>query len=264
MMGNFSLTARTPGSRKQFFSYAIALCALMTAASCKKDDNKSTTPVVTNPNFYKAITVKNFTGDTTNKTAATWYFSLDSNAIVSDTAVSSAKWDVSFGSSLHSFLAGNNGVDTTNYGKGGTGIGGIIVLKEDFDAVVNVPSDDQFKTGKNLYGTDASGAYAAGLGWYAYDATGTLFGAGLSTKTHVAYAMGDSLTLTRMPAKADSTIAPRTVIVRTAAGNYAKIKMISLYKDLLTPDLWFLTSPQPYITFEYVLVPKGSTKFETK
>ncbi|MNY71051.1 hypothetical protein D3C86_2093090 [compost metagenome] len=56
----------------------------------------------------------------------------------------------------------------------------------------------------------------------------------------------------------------RTVIVRTANGDYAKIKMISGYKDAFTADKWFQTTPHMFYTFEYVVVPKGSTKFQIK
>jgi len=40
--------------------------------------------------------------------------------------------------------------------------------------------------------------------------------------------------------------------------------MISCYKDAFTADKWFIDTPHMYFTFEYVIVPKGSKKFEIK
>jgi hypothetical protein len=81
-----------------------------------------------------------------------------------------------------------------------------------------------------------------------YDETGMIKGDGSALKKHVAYGMPEK----------------RTLVIRTAKGDYAKIKMISLYKDAFTADKMFLNTPSAFFTFEYVVVPKGSTKFQIK
>jgi len=118
-------------------------------------------------------------------------------------------------------------------------------MTENFEDVINIPSDDQFRTGSALIGTDDAGAFGAGVGYYLYDFDGTKKGDGSYDKQHVAYVFQEK----------------RTIIVRTAKGNYAKIKMRSIYKDMLDPATWTRNSPHPYFSFEYVLAKAGSTKF---
>ncbi|MDO7744729.1 MAG: hypothetical protein MUP99_13170, partial [Pedobacter sp.] len=116
-----------------------------------------------------------------------------------------------------------------------------------------------FKTGGTVVGTDKNGDFGEGTGWYLYDFGGRTVGDGSYEKEHVAYAIADGLTLangTKLPA--------RTIVLRTANGNFAKIKMISCYQNAFTPETWFRTTPHMFFTFEYVLAPKGSTKFEIK
>ncbi len=45
---------------------------------------------------------------------------------------------------------------------------------------------------------------------------------------------------------------------------YAKVRMVSVYKDAFSVDKWSRNAPHMYLTFEYVMVPKGSKKFEIK
>lgn len=202
--------------------------------------------------FYKIHRVENFQGDTSddNPTSAkiTLYYSLETKAPREEKYQKTSTWDLAFGALYNSFLSGNNGAEPTNYGGGSSGKGGILILKQQFEAVTDVPSEDLFKTKPDLYGTDDSGDFGAGTGWYQYDFNGTIRGGGKPEKRHVAYALPDT----------------RTIVVRTAKGNYAKIKMISCYKNAFTEDTWFKETPHMYFTFEYLLVPKGSKKFEIK
>ena len=252
---------------RNFRVYAIALLVLFTAASCSKDSTPITPVDPMKPedygNFYKVITVKNFKGDTTDNDPTapkeTLYYSLENNLQVTENYQKTTKWDLSFGALYQSAMAANNGRDINNYGYGTDATGGILILKQAFNDVVDIPSDDQFKTGKNLLSTDDAGAFGGGVGWYAYDFDGLLVGDGSYDKQHVAYAMGDTITLANK-----NKLSPRTIVVRTANGNYAKVKMISVYKDALTIDQWYRNVPHMYFTFEYVMVPKGSKKFETR
>lgn len=212
-------------------------------SSCKKDKE----PVVEeSKNYYKLERVENLAPAVTG--TKNMYFNLETKNEVTAEQVKSTNWDLAFGGFSVSYMSGNNGTDPVNYGIGGGGKGGILVIEKPFDQVIDVPADADFKTGVNLFGMDKEGDRATETGWYLYDEKGTIKGDGSPRKQHVVYAMSDS----------------RTVVVRTANGDYAKIKMISCYKDAFTADQWFIDSARMFYTFEYVVVPKGSTKFQIK
>lgn len=220
----------------------LLLTAIM-ASSCKKDKEKVEEESTF---YYKLERIENFTPATTG--ATTIYFSFDTKKEVAATQVKTAEWDMAFGGMLTSFVSGNNGAESTNYGTGSTAVGAVAIIEKPFDQVTDVPADSEFKTGKDVFGTDKEGAAASGTGWYLYDMNGTIKGDGSALKKHVAYAMPEK----------------RTLVIRTAKGDYVKIKMISLYKDAFTADKMFINTPMPFFTFEYVVVPKGSTKFIIK
>lgn len=246
----------------------ILLCLLLVGVvmfgACSKDnatveetpDTKDTVYYIKHrvENLYAPIDDKNPTA-----TPTVFFFNLTSHKHVDASFAKTTDWDVAFGSLYNSFLSGNNGQNVNNYGAGATGQGGICILKQPFDSVIAIPEASAFKTAKDLVGTDDAGAFGVGTGWYLYDFSGLVIGDGSYNKQHVAYALANPLKLPN-----GTWSLPRTVVVRTAKGDYAKLKMISCYKDAFTPDTWFRETPHMYFTFEYVIVPKGSTKFEIK
>jgi hypothetical protein len=244
------------------------LLLAVSVTACKKssvgpDPGPVDTTTAPAGNFYKLIRVENFKGDTTDAdpTApkATLFYSLEENVDRSSNYQKTSKWDISLGGLYNSFFAGNNGLDVNNWGYGTSARGGIIALKQRFEDVIDIPGDDLFKTGKDLIGTDDAGAFGSGIGWYLYDFGGDIVGDKSYDKQHVCYALGSGITL------ADgSAVGPRTLVFRTANGHYAKVRMISVYKDAFAPDKWFRNTPHMYFTFEYVMVPKGSKKFEIR
>lgn len=208
--------------------------------------------------FYQLIRIENLATNGSidpdiEPTASrpTIYFSLEDSTVRDNLYLKTNQWDISFGSIYNSFIGANNGDNPDNLGFGANGIGGIMILEENFDNVIEVPSDDEFLTGRAVIGTDSQGAFGdigLGVGWYLYDFGGTVMGDGSYNKMHVAYALQDT----------------RTIVVRTARGNYAKVRMISCYQDAFTPEEWFRDTPHMYFTFEYVMVPAGSTSFEIR
>lgn len=238
--------------------YLLILAALVAIgiSACSKgdnptpdDDKKDTTDYGI---FYKVYRVENFLGDTTDNdptsSRATLYYSLETNSPREVKYQKTSTWDLAFAGTLNSFISANNGTGSKNFGSGSPATGGILILKAKFEDVTDIPSDDQFNTSGQGIGTDASGDFGEGTGWYLYDFDGDIMGDGTEQKRHVAYALTNT----------------RTIVVRTAKGNYAKVKMISCYKDAFTMDKWFKDTPHMYFTFEYVLAPKGSSKFEIK
>ncbi len=235
--------------------------------ACSKSNSPETEPELppegAQVTFYKVHRVENLAAeaDDKNPTVAkkAVFFSLETKLEMPLTYAKTARWDIALNGLYNSFFSGNNGANSQNSGTGGPGKGGILIVEKPFDEVVEIPAESQFKTGNILIGTDNAGAFGEGIGWYLYDFGGDVVGDASHDKMHVAYALGSALKL-----KDGTTVPARTMIVRTAKGNYAKIKMISCYKDAFTPDKWFRNTPHMYFTFEYVIVPAGSTKFEIK
>lgn len=225
---------------------------------CKKDEVISPEPEKEVPThteggtpYFKLQRIENLAVETddANPTVppTAVLFSLETKAIVPLLYAKTNRWDICFNGLYNSFLSSNNGQSSTSLGAGSTGAGAIAIVQKPFDQVTDVPADATLSISKTI-GTDDEGDFGEGIGWYLYDFGGTKRGDGSYDKQHVAYAMPEK----------------RTVIIRTAKGDYAKIRMISCYKDAFTADKWFRTTPHMYFTFEYVIVPKGSTKFEIK
>lgn len=242
------------------------LIAVVLSSCDKKDDlpEEQEPPTESANVYYKLQRVENMPTGTEDASAPldarpTVYYSLGTNQVVDAKYAKSARWDMAFGGMFNCYFSGNNGKNSTNPGFMGTGNGGIMIVEGAFEDIVDIPSDDQFKTGGEVFGSDANGNYGDKVGWFLYDFNGTIVSDGRPEKMHVAYALASPLTL-----RNGKVIPPRTIILRTAQGDYAKIKMISCYKGLYTPDEWFMNSPFVFFTFEYVVVPAGSTKFEIR
>ncbi|MCI9843381.1 HmuY family protein [Flavobacterium pectinovorum] len=249
----------------------LSFLSVLFLASCSNDDEPvkdddveiiDDTPSSTS-NYYKVLRAENFgytlaDGNELEDKAVLYYSLVDNKAVGSEYRKTS-RWDLGFSGLYSSFLSGNNGANTGNLGSGNSAIGGIYIVEQAFDEVVNVPNDAVFKTGDRIYGTDDAGDFGGGVGWYLYDFDGIFVRDGAYDNAHIAYALGEPLLL-----KSGNTVPARTLIVKTAKGDYAKIKMISVYKDILKREDYTRKSPKMFFTFEYVLVPKGSTKFEIK
>ncbi len=117
-----------------------------------------------------------------------------------------------------------------NGGTAGPGNGGVQILTNTFEEVTDAPADG--------YRVDAVGSPAipagSGNGWYTYN--------------------GATNTITPTPG--------RVIVVRTADGRYAKLRILSYYRGnpaTIDPN----TNEARYYTFEYVFQPDGSTDFET-
>ncbi len=111
-----------------------------------------------------------------------------------------------------------------NGGVSGPGQGAAVVIARPFEEVTEAPADAEFLV-------DAEGAPAVASsqgGWYNYNPA-----------THV---------VTPVPG--------RTLVVRTADGRYAKLRIVSYYQD--NPDEIDGSSSSRYYTFDYVFQPDGS------
>ncbi len=241
-------------------------CVILLFAACSKENVSADDPEEepsTEVPYYKLQRVENLNASTDDENPLVdkqeILFSLKYKKEQPLNYAKTTRWDISLSGLYNSFIGGNNKTDASNSGYQGPGIGGIMILARAFDDVTDVPEDHLFKTGKGLIGTDDAGYFGQGVGWYLYDFGGALVGDGSYDKMHVAYALGDSLKLSD-----GNILSPRTIVVRTASGDYAKIKMISCYKDAFKPGDWFRNTPHMFFSFEYVMVPAGSKKFEIR
>jgi hypothetical protein len=245
----------------------ILLCTillLLVISACKKQGIDPEPEPTEAGNFNKLIQVRNF-GEALPENSeplteqSPIYYSLENNAATSLDYRRTNRWDISFSGVYRSFVGGNNGIETGNFGYGGPGKGGVLILEKAFEDVIDVPADNQFRIKSGIIGTDDAGSFGEGVGYYVYDFSGTLFNDGTFDNQHIAYCVTKEVTLNN-----GKKVVPRTIIIKTAAGNYAKIKMLSIYKDVLNPVDWKRNTPHPYFSFDYVLAKAGSTKFEIK
>lgn len=116
----------------------------------------------------------------------------------------------------------------TNSGTSGPGEGGAVLLTQPFEAVLEAPAADAFEVDST--GAPATVSEEAGS-WYNYNPT-----------THI---------VTPVPG--------RTLVVRTADGRYAKVRILSYYKG--NPDEITTESASRYYTFDYVFQADGSRSF---
>jgi hypothetical protein len=154
------------------------------------------------------------------------YYSLENNKLVQLVDATSTKWDIAF-SDTKIFI---------NAGTSGPGLGGAFVLNGLFDELKTIPKDSTFATDNEKTSSYAI-PWGSGKGWYIYDGLTTII----------------------------SPIVGRVLVIRTAAGKYAKIEILSFYKGGKT--LSASASPsdklfkQRYYSFRFVYQPNGSKEF---
>jgi hypothetical protein len=214
--------------RKMVSKIAMVLCVSVAMVACSKDDTAVVVPV-------SAITVKDLAADTVTgigvdgrpQSAGTiTYYSLVDNKVIAAADAATTKWDVAFTATKV----------LVNSGTSGPGLGGAFVFKGLFDDLKTIPTDSTFAT-DNSNASSFAIPWGSGKGWYTYDGLTTLV----------------------------NPIAGRVLVIRTAAGKFAKIEIINYYKGGVTlpstaADMDKLTK-QRYYTFRYAYQPNGTTTF---
>lgn len=207
---------------------AMVLGVSVTMLACSKDDTAVVVPV-------SAITVRDLAADTVTgigvdgrpqSAGSITYYSLVDNKVIAAADAATTKWDVAFTATKV----------LVNSGTSGPGLGGAFVFKGLFDDLKTIPSDSTFAT-DNSNASSFAIPWGSGKGWYTYDGLTTLV----------------------------NPIAGRVLVIRTAAGKFAKIEIINYYKGGVTlpstaADMDKLTK-QRYYTFRYAYQPNGTTTF---
>ena len=214
--------------RKMVSKIAMVVGLSVALVACTKESGTVVVPV-------SAITVKDLSADTVTgigtdgrpQSAGTiTYYSLESNKQIASTDAATTKWDVAFTSTKI----------LVNSGTSGPGLGGAFVFKGLFDDLKTIPADSLFAT-DNSNASSYAIPWGSGKGWYTYDGLTTLV----------------------------NPIAGRVLVIRTAAGKFAKIEILNYYKGGVTlpataTDADKLTK-QRYYTFRYTYQPNGSKTF---
>ncbi len=113
-----------------------------------------------------------------------------------------------------------------NSGTSGPGHAGAFIYNGLFDDLKEVPADSSFKS-------DNSPVYAIGSSWSTYN--------------------GATMTINATPGK--------VLVIQTADGKYAKMEILSYYKNAPANPNAFKDEAR-YYTFRYVIQANGSKKFE--
>jgi HmuY protein len=208
--------------KSPLFVSFIILLLVSTWTSCKKDDPA--------PVPLSATTFSNLqadpptggydptTGQAIGVTNKFTLFSFKTGAVVSNADSASTLWDIGFRSTTI----------IVNSGTSGPGAAGAIVLTGVFSDVVVAPDTGYLQDDK----TSASNPYAikkgSGNGWYSYDPSNNVI----------------------------SPIAGRVLVFRTADNKYAKMEILSYYKD--APSAPTSSSVDRNYTFRYIYQPDGT------
>ena len=114
-----------------------------------------------------------------------------------------------------------------NGGANRIGNGGAIIKSDLFENITTAPLDGYSLDGASGYAIPAG----SGNGWYTYDG---------ATQTIV-------------------PTAGKVIVIRTGTGRYAKMEILSYYKD--APAAPTNQTPSRYYTFRYIYQPDGTVKF---
>lgn len=199
------------------------------------------------------------------------FFSLEKFSSVATAYRSTERWDITFSGTARSAIIANNG-SQSGFGYGSSGIGGIVVLDGYYDDITEVPEDHLFKR-PGYAGLDDQGHFGEPMGHVVYTFFGNFIRESLGPNQqeppigsywHMVYGLNKELIKAFPNAKGldGKPLQPRTIIVKTAAGNYAKIETQSFYKDTMDP-LKMMRHPDitSAISFRYIVIKAEEKRF---
>ena len=188
-------------------------------ASCSKDEDQTLVKTTLETKTFSNLNAPQTGGQGQPIGGSFTKFSFSQNAVVTDN-----NWDIAFrGTTI--LVNGGTAIGITDEPIR-TGIAAASMVTNTFEAVVSLPETSTFKQ-------DGQGTYAiansSGLGWYNYTPATNLI----------------------------TPIAGKVLVIKTFNGKYAKMEILSYYKDAPTsPDA---NSLSRYYTFRYVYQPDGNS-----
>ncbi len=160
------------------------------------------------------------------------YFSMTTNGLVDSSNKLTTNWDIAFTNLYNSYVTVNNGSISYSPGYGdASAAGSIWVVNRSFDSVTTVPSEAADSLGSVGYQGYPNANWT---GWYNYNMS-----------THII-----------------TPIASTTLVIKLVSGKYAKLDMISIYKN--NPASPTLSDTLQYLTFKYYVQKDGSTNLATR
>ncbi|GGH00082.1 hypothetical protein GCM10011416_18210 [Polaribacter pacificus] len=188
----------------------------ITLVSCTKNEEDVAPVVASSATNIHAPVTTDYTVNPPTEAGEFAKFSLATGAVVSGD-----NWDIAFrGTSI--LVNGGTLIGLADE-PNRTGVGALTMVTSTFDALTTAPDEASFAQ-------DASGTYAlpkgSGNGWYSYNPTNHLI----------------------------SPIAGKIIVIKTHDGHYAKVEIISYYKDADT------SLDSGYYSFNYVYNPNANDK----
>lgn len=205
--------------KSNFFKSLLLLSIVSLSASCSKDDDTTPATVTLETKTFSNLYAPQTGGQGQPVGGAFTKFSFSQNATVTDDS-----WDIAFrGTTI--VVNGGTAIGITDEPTR-TGSGAVSIVSNTLSAVTTIPSATTFtQDGANIYAIPTG----SGNGWYNYNSTNNLI----------------------------TPIAGKIFVVKTHDGKYAKMEIISYYKDApANPDA---TALSRYFTFKYVYQPSGTS-----
>ncbi len=209
--------------RHTFLAFSLIL---VTMISCKKDDPAPVTLTATTFTNLAADPPSGgynpMNGQPIGVTNKYTFFSFKTGAIVANVDSATATWDLGF----------NGTKIIVNSGTSGPGTATAQVVSGIFDEITTAPETGYLSDDKNAVPAFYAITRGSGNGWYNYDPATNVI----------------------------SPIAGRVLLVRTSEGKYAKMEILSYYKD--SPLAPTNTSIDRYYTFRYNFQANGTTTLQ--
>jgi hypothetical protein len=206
----------------------LSSVALITLASCQKDDPAPVTitaSTVTNlPADPPTGGYNPMNGQPIGVTKKYTLFSFKTGAVVANTDSATANWDLGF-----------NGTNIiVNSGTSGPGTASAQVLSGIFEEILVAPESGYSTDDKTTVPATYAIPRGSGNGWYNYNPATNVI----------------------------SPIAGRVIVVKTSEGKYAKMEILSYYKDSPAAPSPSTGDLDRYYTFRYVYQSGTSNSFE--
>jgi len=207
---------------KPIFLSAI-LFAAFSIVSCSDDDDPFIPVVATTVSNLEADPATGFdtgTGQPIGTTGKFKFFSFETGDIVANTDSATTKWDLGFRGTT---IIVNGGIS-------GPGTGQAQILTGIFDEINEAPEIGYLSDNSTTLAIPTG----SGNGWYSASAG--------------------------PPPTIITPIAGRVIVVKTSGGRFAKMEILSYYKD--APATPTGLEPARYYTFRYVYQPNDSRSFQ--
>jgi hypothetical protein len=204
------------------------------------------------------------------------FFSLEKFSSVAIGYRSTERWDIAFSGIYRSEITPNNG-RYTGFGYGTSATGGLLVLDTPYDKVTDIPDDSQFQL-PGRTGLDDQGFFGAPLGHAIYtyfgnflrpdkmkelDNADPVIRSDADSYQHMMYCLSQATAEAFKTGLNGKPLRPRTIIIRTAAGNYAKMETQSIFQGILDP--WAMHRDKniamPVYSFRYIVVKASERRY---